>query len=441
MWGLLWPFFFNLSFDSYLTFVPGFRNLRGYHILTVCVFCLLIESSLSMPTKGSSLETTERSYSFAGYKFQDHEWIRLKEVIGCWANTGKWLLNSTINYWDLMLSTEENIQVASPCFNPLLKSLKVGMRGSYYTNNPPSRCENVLSSDVMKYEWNVQPDMCSGFDVLQPFSLDRLCSIMEHSSITGGYGNIMIVGDSMSEQFSRHLLNLMFAGHHQNMTYKKCGFHGDPVIMPCSESALNTTPGHDTAEKLVLVYTKRNDYLTLDLDRDKSGEALGLKIFPWVDVIASANISLLVLNRGAHYVEDAVLISELNTTLSYLQSNHPEVSILWRTTPYGHLDFAGHEISPPLSFPLRPDQLQKYNYESFERQNQLVVSLLQEHYPEVLVLDVFPSTVLRQDSHINPLHYCTPSHLNNWVIMFYNILRLVSEFSSSAFSVSNSYGL
>ena len=404
----------------------------GYALL-LYVFCVLISLSIAEPTR-ALLINNEKIYSFVGYKFRDREWKCLKEVIDCWANKGRWILNSTISYWDPMLSTEENIQVASPCFNPLLESKHHGMRGSYYTNNPPSRCEKVLSSDVMKYEWNVQPGMCSGFDVLQPFSLDRLCSIMEHSSITGGYGNIMIVGDSMSMKFSHHLNNLMFAGHHQNMTYKKCG-HGftNPVIMPCSESALDTTPGHDTAEKLVLVYTKRNDYLTLTWRTNIDGEEhQNDKEVEWAKTLETANISLLVLNRGAHYVEDAVLISELNTTLSYLQSNHPEVSILWRTTPYGHLDFAGHEISPPLSFPLRPDQLQKYNYDSFERQNQLVVSLLQEHYPEVLVLDVFPSTVLRQDSHVDPLHYCTPSHLNNWVIMFYNILRLVSEFSTSS---------
>lgn len=69
-----------------------------------------------------------------------------------------------------------------------------------------------------------------------------------------------------------------------------------------------------------------------------------------------------------------------------------------------------------------------YHYESFVRQNALTRDLFRR--PEfsgggVLLLDVYNMTLRRADSHPDPLHYCIPGVLDNWVHLLLNSLRLL----------------
>ena len=183
------------------------------------------------------------------------------------------------------------------------------------------------------------------------------------------------------------------------------------------------------------------DYLLLIISIKNIGENFIEDDF--AHIYKRLGVKLMVLNRGAHYEEDEVLLASLNTTLHYLLrsprtegSSGPDggvseqpISIIWRTTPYGHTQYKSYQYSPPLDYPPLPQHLNSFNYLHFERQNRLVLRLLEEHYPEVLVLDVFPSTVLRADAHADPLHYCHPSGtLFNWVRLFYNAIRLVQQY-------------
>jgi hypothetical protein len=70
---------------------------------------------------------------------------------------------------------------------------------------------------------------------------------------------------------------------------------------------------------------------------------------------------------------------------------------------------------------------------NFPRQNMLVEDFFANNYPQVLYLDldVYPSTVLRVDSHPDPLHIIgVGGHLEIWFVFIYNTFRLIRSLSA-----------
>ncbi len=157
--------------------------------------------------------------------------------------------------------------------------------------------------------------------------------------------------------------------------------------------------------------------------------------YPWITALKTHNISILILNRGAHFVDNATLVREVKETLQYVRTNFPHISIIWRNTPPGHSYVYGSFFHAPLTTP--PDNKYfedtdaKFHYADFAGQNALIYELLHVHFPEVVYLDVFTPTVMREDSHIDELHYCSVGPMSTWVQLVYNILLNVHTFKKN----------
>jgi hypothetical protein len=92
-----------------------------------------------------------------------------------------------------------------------------------------------------------------------------------------------------------------------------------------------------------LISFSRNDRLDLKTTAFSwTGEAAGrLTDFwheDWASFLSSGSYRVLVLNRGAHWVEDALLLQELRETLTALRSSFPELLLIFRATPPGVLN-------------------------------------------------------------------------------------------------------
>ena len=79
----------------------------------------------------------------------------------------------------------------------------------------------------------------------------------------------------------------------------------------------------------------------------------------------------------------------------WLQLN---ISVIFRNTPHGRQTSNNY---PPLEKPEEP--WNNYHYPEFSRQNEIARDLIQNKFPSVIYLDFFTSTVLRVDSHKDPL--------------------------------------
>ena len=123
-----------------------------------------------------------------------------------------------------------------------------------------------------------------------------------------------------------------------------------------------------------------------------------------------------------------LVLTELEHTLSYLRQHHGGVSLIYRSSAPGHKNFDEVRYSAPLSSEAEA-QLDLFSWDKLKLQNNLIRQLLRNSFTEVLYLDVYPSSVLRHDGHTTEdgLHYCIPGPIDNWVVLFYNLLSLLQN--------------
>ena len=205
--------------------------------------------------------------------------------------------------------------------------------------------------------------------------------------------NILIVGDSINFQFYASLIQFLWNKKDTNISttvdsqYRKFS-HGHSTIIHCNENS------HSFA-----IHFIRNYGLWLNTKDDSTD---GMYYYPWVNEISKRNISILILNRGAHYTPNHILLNDLNNTFHYLNENviH-NVTVIWRDTPHGHAGCKANFKDPPMDkdhvipvavLPLR-------HWEEFHLQNRLVENLLKLHYSWIYYMHVYTMTVRRADSH------------------------------------------
>ncbi|CAI5518933.1 unnamed protein product [Closterium sp. Naga37s-1] len=190
------------------------------------------------------------------------------------------------------------------------------------------------------------------------------------------------------------------------------------------QSVMRNMHGHMLCDSVsygnTTVATVRNDVLhtnstrRLDFPRMVS--------FPWFDdVLPESDTAVLVLNRGAHYVEDEEFTEQLNRTLTRVREVAPELLIIYRSTPPGHAHC--ENITAPLKEPQDPASL-PFHWGEFGRQNKLARQMVEA--VGGVFMDVDPMTSLRGDGHMMPpsdcLHYCLPGPLDVWTQLLYNML-------------------
>lgn len=182
------------------------------------------------------------------------------------------------------------------------------------------------------------------------------------------------------------------------------------------------------------MYFHRSDSLA---SVSPSGELL-----PWITHIHKHNISLLVLNTGAHFTKDAIVLQHLQTTLQTLYALYPELSVIYRSTPPGHFHCGETFLHPPMKsnnimnnnfteYMLQEHGKEEYHWHEFGGQNAAVKQMLQAQFPQVLWLNFETIMTLRADSHPlynnDCLHYCSQSGLDEWMTLLMNALQLLSS--------------
>ena len=218
-------------------------------------------------------------------------------------------------------------------------------------------------------------------------------------------GDIFLVGDSLSWFFSLTLRGGVHA----------CGQSENVFLYYCPSSPIQFT-------------FIRSDILSVSniSFHDKS---LNILHDSWFDrLLASPTVRTLLLNRGAHYVDDDTLLKELELTLSAVSKARPDVLVFYRSTPAGHSDCGLHQHDIPLKLGENFKQdTSIYHWGQFKQQNFLTRSLILTSFQKILYIDVASLTDLRRDSHIGAhdcLHYCIPGPVDTWVELFGGALHL-----------------
>ena len=334
---------------------------------------------------------------FLGRRYSHNKWAALKKRVTCLGRNGYWTKDDIPTKNKL----PRNMDVQSPC------------KTAYNVQNS---CINVLNSSCIDYSWEVRASKTGGGceDTMVPFNRNHMCRMIKHGPHTR---NILTLGDSVTGQLTVTLANFFY----QQTPGRECKelfttYLGEDPL-PCSDDSNKTD---------IWMVSRRSDRLTLNTEfiYDMKNNFMDQ---PFLDTL-DKNISLLILNRGAHFQEDDLLMNATNATLHFIRQNYPRISIVWRNTATGYLQTQEAFNDPPLVDEAPPTDI--WGWRRFAHQNELMESFLAKHYPEVLYLDVYHMTQLRHDCRANDIHFCIPGPTDTYVTYLYNALRIVTSTGS-----------
>lgn len=154
----------------------------------------------------------------------------------------------------------------------------------------------------------------------------------------------------------------------------------------------------------------------------------------WVTSNVISKYPILVLNRGASYVDDDVFRTQLIETMRVIRSASMDHLIIYRSTPIGHPGC--NSATAPLTAKLTESELQDlpYRWGDFKRQNHIAKEIVQA--AGGVFIDVAQMTDLRADGHIGGqdcMRYCIPGPLDAWADILYNVFLLLGSSNSDKF--------
>ena len=240
----------------------------------------------------------------------------------------------------------------------------------------------------------------AGWAVWPAFDAQRAAALLRR------FGGIFFVGDSISQQHYQSLLSAVPNSSDVRVEGRQTG----------GMSARGLLGG------AVPTYFARNDRLFWETEAhswtEGGGELQDFWLEAWSEELSSGPYRTIVLNRGAHYVPDALFLAELNATMAMIPRRFLTI---YRTTIPGSLH-CQRETQPYANLSQVPPATKwPYNWDKFAHQNKLARRLFQEHYPHVLVIDPVDALLLRPETRVSSglssperqarkdcLHWCMP---------------------------------
>eukprot|EP01041_Mallomonas_annulata_P006595 gene6595-13350_t len=264
-------------------------------------------------------------------------------------------------------------------------------------------CANSTNYVNQKYIWKSNNPLYKN-NLLK----DDVCNVVNGR-------NILIVGDSISNEFYITFVSAMGAVYPRTNMDKKSLMSTSTVLCP-------------DGANFDITYVQNVYIEVVPKVRCNSTAVL---FNQWMHLIKEKKISVLLLNRGAHFTADNIVLKELTRTFGYLYSYRDSLSVIYRDTPRGHPNCMEYFNSTPVSIKdQRNDKSSMpYRWESFNRQNSLARNLIATRFPWISYMGVVTSTLERPDSHVarnNCIHYCIPGPIDHWVPKFINLLNVTS---------------
>jgi hypothetical protein len=244
-------------------------------------------------------------------------------------------------------------------------------------------------------------------------SIKGMCTILHSLNREGG---ILVVGDSLSSQFTMQLAALMEA-------------------RPCDESA----PFSESNQRWCMcggrqkLWNIRNDLLDTSPSYPPGGEhpSYGSPCYegasnklcnPWASSDTLRQFSVVVVNSGAHYEADDPFSRYTAGAADLLAAHRPPLELVYRNTVPGHGDCA--QIHAPFNSVGEAEEWvdthRHYDSPNFKRQNLIAQEIFASR--GFSLIDAYNTTVTRGDVHIDCLHLCVPGPMVLWVDMLYSIL-------------------
>ena len=258
--------------------------------------------------------------------------------------------------------------------------------------------------------------------------------------------NVMIVGDSISGEFFFTFVSAMLS---QAFTNEQ-GELDKPRSWKNRKSCDNICDWNKPCTGPVLIDCG-NEIPSFTISYERSNELDD--VHSWIGRIKKENISIVIANTGLHATEGVA--SRVKDTVQSLYEMHPNLEIVWRKTSGGHNYCIAMFNNPPstmmtnenfsrlnISISLSNLQMERHNWDLYEKMDLQVEQMLTREFPQILILDTSYSTHYRTDSHsydrsgeVDCAHYCMPGPIDSWLTFLYNALLRASGIVPSRDSI------
>lgn len=151
---------------------------------------------------------------------------------------------------------------------------------------------------------------------------------------------------------------------------------------------------------------------------------------PWINLITENTI--LLMNRGAHYVPAGTYVSQLTDTLETIEKKYHDLIlkqkllVIFKDTHNGVIDYKGLFNSTPSIPNLSNYTIGQLNWgwNKFEEENILTKKLIQTSFKWVTYMNISGSTSYRSDTRRDGLHFCIPGPIDHWIFKFLEIINI-----------------
>ncbi|CAM6127977.1 unnamed protein product [Calypogeia fissa] len=324
---------------------------------------------------------------------------RFRDHLDCFSESGRWVYDPTPRHipWnyvgDAYTTVCEDRHRSSGVSDSMAED--IAMRGD--PNDWSVREE-------LKWVWQTNSS-CPW----QSINRDNFCRKI------GANGNVMVVGDSINHEIQWSLMNALITN---GSGYGRLSLLSTSNFAPyemCTDIF-----GHGAGFNVSFICNVHLTTIT-SADNDTSNQQ------PWIYHLDEFNVKLLVLNTGAHFMEDELHTKVLREAFTILTERYPHIHVIYRNTELGHSDCMTQ--TKPLLAPQKESKDEKfsfYHWTEFNRQNLLAKEIVEEF--GYTYMDVYTMLSLRPEAHISEtdcLHYCLPGPLDIAVEYLYNILLLL----------------
>jgi hypothetical protein len=248
------------------------------------------------------------------------------------------------------------------------------------------------SSTIPSYDWLPHDETCE----FSPWTREEFCQIAHNKTI-------FMIGDSLSMEHHRSLGGLLGIG--------------DTKYFVQDRQACNGT---------VRLIFRRNDNVNKG----------------WVrKIIKETDPDYVVINRGAHYVEDDELMSGIPKLIGVVRNwqtrcknESKACQLIWRTSVPGHPGCRNRQ--EPVNDFAKMEQLvannkksKKFFWDKFQHQNELIIQALKESGVNFSLLDAYHINILRPDGHVlgaktDCLHSCLGSKIDVYSQILMHLIKV-----------------
>jgi len=279
------------------------------------VFIMLIFVSFFLSTIYSKEQDSRNNkcVKFIGNYYKIDQWEKMKKSIECMHNHGHWRLNRTIS------------------FDTVKDSASFG-----YHNDA---CEKVKDGNLWQYEYITSPRRCN-IPPKSHYSAKALCSRLSGR-------NLIVLGDSMNFQFFVSLVNLIAydmrsrrpfkLSYKADKSNKDSGWYLHKVEVPCDMYKLpKFNLSCMRSDRLDLFLDKQNVKNTQMYPAPRLGHHELFHEYDYLEELREYPNSVVLMNRGAHFIDTQTVLKDLKETFTYLLSHFKDATFIWRTTATGH---------------------------------------------------------------------------------------------------------